>query len=127
MTGLTPEVVQLALLSLLDIVQAQSTQIKQLQTLVQELQAKLGQTSRNSSKPLPSPLRSIAATSRSRTLKVRSRANRAFRQAAESVARSQSSFGRYFRAMRARLGPEQAIVATAHKIARVVYHLLTTK
>jgi hypothetical protein len=26
--------------------------------------------------------------------------------------------------MRARLGPQQAIVATAHKIARVVYHLL---
>lgn len=64
---------------------------------------------------------------RSRTLKVRSRANQAFRQAAESVARSQSSFGRYFRAMRARLRPEQAIVATAHKIARVVYHILTTK
>jgi hypothetical protein len=28
--------------------------------------------------------------------------------------------------MRARLGPEQAIVATAHKIARIVYHLLKT-
>ena len=26
--------------------------------------------------------------------------------------------------MRARLGPHQATVATAHKIARVVYHLL---
>ena len=26
--------------------------------------------------------------------------------------------------MRARLGPPQATVATAHKIARVVYHLL---
>jgi hypothetical protein len=26
--------------------------------------------------------------------------------------------------MRARLGPQQAIVATAHKSARVVYHLL---
>src|SRR6266542_5706758 len=64
---------------------------------------------------------------RSRTHKVVNRATQAFRQAAESVARSQSSFGRYFRAMRARLGPEQAIVATAHKIARVVYHLLTTK
>lgn len=47
----TPEVVQLALLSLLDIVQAQSAQIKELQTLVRELQAKLGQTSRTSSKP----------------------------------------------------------------------------
>ena len=28
--------------------------------------------------------------------------------------------------MRARLGPKQAIVATAHKIARTVYQLLTT-
>lgn len=29
--------------------------------------------------------------------------------------------------MRARLGPKQAIVATAHKIARTVYHLLKTR
>lgn len=61
---------------------------------------------------------------RSRTMKVRNRANQAFRQAAQSVAQSDSSFGAYYRAMRARLGPRQAIVATAHKIARVVYHLL---
>ena len=63
---------------------------------------------------------------RSRTLKVRNRANQAFRQAAQSVAQSDSSYGGYYRAMRARLGPKQAIVATAHKIARVVYHLLKT-
>jgi transposase len=63
---------------------------------------------------------------RSRTMKVRSRANQAFRQAAQSVAKSDSSFGAYYRAMRARLGPKQAIVATAHKIARTVYHLLKT-
>jgi hypothetical protein len=61
---------------------------------------------------------------RSRTLKVVNRATQAFRQAAQAVARSDSAFGAYFRAMRARLGPQQAIVATAHKIARVVYHLL---
>jgi transposase len=61
---------------------------------------------------------------RARTLKVVSRATQAFRQAAQSVARSGSSFGAYFRVMRARLGPQQATVATAHKIARVVYHLL---
>ena len=29
--------------------------------------------------------------------------------------------------MRTRLGPKQAIVATAHKIARTVYHLLKTR
>jgi transposase len=63
---------------------------------------------------------------RSRTMKVRNRANQAFRQAAQSVAQSDSSFGAYYRAMRTRLGPKQAIVATAHKIARTVYHLLRT-
>jgi transposase len=57
---------------------------------------------------------------RTRTLKVVSRATQAFRQAAQSVARSGSSCGAYFRVLRARLGPQQATVATAHKIARVV-------
>ncbi len=67
---------------------------------------------------------------RSRTMKVHSRANQAFRDAAASVGRSNSAFGAYYRAMRARKGPQQAIVATAGtlwvKIARVVYHLLKT-
>ncbi len=63
---------------------------------------------------------------RSRTLKTVNRATQAFRQAAQSVARSDTVFGAYFRRMRAKLGPEQATVATAHKIARVVYHLLKT-
>jgi hypothetical protein len=60
---------------------------------------------------------------RSRTLTVVNRATQALRQAAQSVARSDSAFGAYVRAMRARLGPQQASVATAHKSARVVYHL----
>ena len=61
---------------------------------------------------------------RARTMKVVNRATQAFRQAAQSVARSDSSLGAYYRAMRARKGPQQATVATAHKIARIVYHLL---
>jgi transposase len=40
---------------------------------------------------------------RSRTMKVHSRANQAFRQAAHSVTRSHCSLGAYYRAMRARL------------------------
>ena len=64
---------------------------------------------------------------RSRTRKVVNRATQAFQQAAQSVARSNSAVGAYYRAMRARLGPKQAIVATAHKIARMVYHLLKTR
>jgi transposase len=61
---------------------------------------------------------------RSRTMKVVNRAAQAFRQAAQSVARSHTAFGSYFRAMRARKGPQQAVVATAHKLARTVYFML---
>jgi transposase len=61
---------------------------------------------------------------RSHTRKVVNRAAQAFRQAAQSVSRSTSAIGAYYRMMRARKGPQQATVATAHKIARMVYHLL---
>ena len=61
---------------------------------------------------------------RSRTLPSRNRAGQAFRQAATSVARSSSAFGAYYRRKRAQAGPLFAQVATAHKIARTVYHLL---
>ena len=61
---------------------------------------------------------------RSRTLKSGNRAGQAFRMAAQAVSRKQDEFGAYYRRQRARLGPEQAIVATAHKIARAYYHVL---
>ena len=61
---------------------------------------------------------------RSRTRKVINRATQAFRHAAQAVSRSDSAVDAYYRSMRARKGPEQANVATAHKIARIVYHLL---
>jgi transposase len=59
------------------------------------------------------------------TLKTCNRAGQAFRLAAQAVSRSHNSLGAFYRRMRARLGPKAAIVATAHKIARIVYHLLT--
>jgi transposase len=59
------------------------------------------------------------------TLKTHNRAGQAFRLAAQAVSRSHNSFGAYYRRMRARQGPKAAIVATAHKLARIVYHLLT--
>lgn len=61
---------------------------------------------------------------RSRTLKQRNRAGQAFRLAAQSVIRSKTAFGAFFRRLRAHIGVEQAIVATAHKIARTFYALL---
>jgi transposase len=62
---------------------------------------------------------------RSRTLKTDNRAGQAFRMAAQSVAKSpDSAFGAFYRRLKARLGAQQAIVATAHKIARAFYHML---
>lgn len=62
---------------------------------------------------------------RSRVLKVHNRAGQALRQAAQSCSRSHSLFGAFYRARSARSSSEEAVVATAHKIARVIYHMLT--
>jgi len=61
---------------------------------------------------------------RSYTLKTHNRAGQAFRQAAASVMRADCAFGAFYRRLKSRLGPAQATVATAHKIARTVYHML---
>lgn len=61
---------------------------------------------------------------RSRTQKVVNRATQALRQAAQTVGRSDTAIGAFYRTMRARKGPQHATVATAHKLARLIYHLL---
>ena len=62
-----------------------------------------------------------------KTRKVKNRAATALRIAAAGLYRSQSYLGHYFRRMRAKLGAPKAITAAAHKIARIVYHMLTTR
>ena len=64
---------------------------------------------------------------KSRTLKTRNRAGQAFRLAANSVIRADCAFGVFYRRQKARLGPAQAVVATAHLMARVVYRMLKYK
>jgi transposase len=61
---------------------------------------------------------------RSRTLPTHNRAAQALRLAAQSAGRGQSALGAFYRRLRARVGPEQATTATAHKIARIVYHMI---
>lgn len=58
------------------------------------------------------------------TLKTHNRAGQAFRMAAGAVMRADCMFGAYYRRQKARLGPAQAVVATAHQIAKVVYRML---
>lgn len=62
-----------------------------------------------------------------KTRPVKNRASIALRMAAQSLHRSQSYLGQFFRRMRAKLGAPKAITATAHKLARIVFHLLTTR
>jgi len=62
----------------------------------------------------------------SRTRPTNSRLSHALRVAAQTLARSRSYLGNFYRSMRARLGAPQAITAAAHKLARILYHLLTT-
>jgi transposase len=62
-----------------------------------------------------------------KTRKIKSRAALALRMGANSLCRAKGYFGEFFRRMRAKLGPAQAITATAHKIARILYHVLLNK
>lgn len=58
------------------------------------------------------------------TRRVRNRAAQALRVAAQSLHRSKTALGAYFRRMRSRLGPAKAITATAHKLAILIYRML---
>ena len=58
------------------------------------------------------------------------RAHRAaaiFRMAALNVRNSRSAIGAFFRRKRSQLGPARAVLATAHKLARIVYSMLKTR
>lgn len=58
------------------------------------------------------------------TAKNSNRAATAFRVAAQSIARSDSAVGAFYRRIKAKHGAPKAITATAYKLARIVYHML---
>jgi transposase len=60
----------------------------------------------------------------SKTRRGKGRAAHALRLAAWSLMRSRGYLGAYLRRQRARLGAPKAITAAAHKLARIVYHLM---
>lgn len=53
------------------------------------------------------------------------RATQAFRMAATTQARSKTALGAFYRRIKSHTGGKQAVTATAHKIARIYYALLT--
>ncbi|HMJ91215.1 MAG TPA: IS110 family transposase [Candidatus Acidoferrum sp.] len=62
-----------------------------------------------------------------KTRDVKSRVATALRMAAQSLSRAQNYFGDVYRRWKARLGGPKAITAMAHKLARVLWHLLKYK
>lgn len=75
----------------------------------------------------PEPRISGGQVLSSRTRPTKNRAALALRLAAQALHRSQTFLGDYFRRMKARLGAPSAITAVAHKLARIVYHLIRTQ
>jgi transposase len=61
----------------------------------------------------------------SRTRPGSNRAAQAMRMGASSLHSSHSALGAYLRRLKSRLGAPQAVTATAHKLARLVYYALT--
>ena len=60
----------------------------------------------------------------SHTTHSNNRAGQAFRLAAQAVSRGKTAYSEFYRRVRARSGSREAIVATAHKIARTFYYML---
>ena len=60
-----------------------------------------------------------------RTRRVVNRLSDALRLAATTLERSQTALGAYYRRMKAKLGAAEGVTATAHKLARILYRLLT--
>ena len=62
----------------------------------------------------------------SQTRRVVNRVANALRMAAQTLSRSHSALGAFYRRMQARMGAPKAITATAHKLARIFYQLWTS-
>ena len=61
------------------------------------------------------------------TRKVKCRAALALRMAAQSLHHNKSALGDFYRRMRGKLGAPKAITAAAHKLARIIFHLISTR
>jgi hypothetical protein len=62
-----------------------------------------------------------------RKIKTKNRATQEFRMAAQSLHHNQSYLGAYYRSQRARHGAVKAIKNCAHKLARIFFHVVTTR
>ena len=61
------------------------------------------------------------------TRKIKNRVAVTLRMAAQSLQKSESALGAFYRRMRTRLGAPKAVTAAAHKLARIIYHMLKAR
>ena len=62
-----------------------------------------------------------------KTRPVKNRVANALRMGAHCLHHANNYLGEFFRRMRRKLGAPEAVIATAHKLARILYHILRTK
>jgi transposase len=75
----------------------------------------------------PNLKRSGGKDQSSQTRKVKSRAARALRLAAQTLRNSKSALGAFYRRLASRLGPSKALTATARKLAIIFYNMVRFK
>jgi len=63
----------------------------------------------------------------SKMIKKKNKAGQCLRQAASCLSCSKTPLGDYYRKMRGRLGGKGATLATAHKLAKIIYTMLLNK
>jgi transposase len=73
----------------------------------------------------PNPKISGGQILSSRTSPTKNRLALALRVGAQGLHRSQSFLGEYFRRLKSRMGTPKAMTAVAHKLARIVYQMIT--
>jgi transposase len=63
----------------------------------------------------------------SKMMKKKNKAGQYLKQAASGLSTNKTPIGDYYRRMRAKLGGKGAVLATAHKLARIIYTMLLNK
>jgi transposase len=63
----------------------------------------------------------------SKMQKKKNNAGQTLRMSASSLSKNKSPMGDYYRKMKSRLGKKEAVVATAHKMARIIYIMIKEK
>ena len=75
----------------------------------------------------PDPAKTGGRTVRDRKRGVKHRVGQLFREAAQSLHASRTALGQFYRRIQARWGGKAAVAATAHKLARIYYRLVTRR